>query len=137
MQTRLSDKERKRLGFINRQPSLSRHSAPVVLIEPTDDSEDETIHVSPSFLEPLNAHDREALLECEDKAFLQNSITYDQNNSFLATIRHEALYAAFVLTKEKFNKDNIIVKNLNSLKDLPESPKLWNDHLYDTVLQFK
>ena len=49
MQTRLSDKERKRLGFINRQPSLSRHSAPVVLIEPTDDSEDETIHVSPSF----------------------------------------------------------------------------------------
>jgi DNA-directed RNA polymerase beta' subunit len=145
MQTRLSDKERKRLGFINRQPSLSRHSAPVVLIEPTDDSEDETIHVSPSFLEPLNAdldgdtvalyiiHDREALLECEDKAFLQNSITYDQNNSFLATIRHEALYAAFVLTKEKFNKDNIIVKNLNSLKDLPESPKLWNDHLYDTV----
>jgi len=145
MQTRLSDKERKRLGFINRQPSLSRHSAPVVLIEPTDDSEDETIHVSPSFLEPLNAdldgdtvalyiiHDREALLECEDKAFLQNSITYDQNNSFLATFRHEALYAAFVLTKEKFNKDNIIVKNLNSLKDLPESIKLWNDHLYDTV----
>jgi hypothetical protein len=78
-------------------------------------------------------HDREALLECEDKAFLQNSITYDQNNSFLATIRHEALYGAFILTKEKFIKDNIIVKNLNSLKDLPESPKLWNDHLYDTV----
>jgi hypothetical protein len=145
MQTRLSDKERKRLGFINRQPSLSRHSAPIVLIEPTDDSEDETIHVSPSFLEPLNMdadgdtaalyiiHDKEALLECEDKAFLQNSIYYDQNNSFLATIRHEALYAAFVLTKEKFDDNNIIVKNLTSLKNLPESVKLWNDHLYDAV----
>jgi len=53
--TPLTDKERKRLIFINRQPSLSRHSAPVVIVEPTDDDDDETIHVSPTFLEPLNA----------------------------------------------------------------------------------
>jgi len=30
--TPLTDKERKRLIFINRQPSLSRHSAPVVIV---------------------------------------------------------------------------------------------------------
>lgn len=78
-------------------------------------------------------HDQEALKECEEKAFLQNSIYYDQNNSFLATIRHEALYAAFVLTKEKFNKDNIIIKNLSSLKLLPESIDLWQNHIYSAV----
>ncbi len=143
--TPLTDKERKRLTFINRQPSLSRHSAPVVLIEPTDDDDDETIHVSPTFLEPLNAdldgdtvalyviHDREALKECEEKAFLQNSIYYDQNDNFLATIRHEALYASFILTKEKFDRNNIIVKNLSSLKLLPESIDLWQNHIYSAV----
>jgi len=54
-QEKISENELKRLAFINRQPSLSRHSCPIVLIEPTDDSDDETIHVSPLFLEPLNA----------------------------------------------------------------------------------
>jgi len=54
-QNKLSDHEVKRLAFINRQPSLWKHSAPVVELEPTDDANDETIHVSPLFLEPLNA----------------------------------------------------------------------------------
>jgi hypothetical protein len=53
-QDKLFDRELKRLAFINRQPSLWKHSCPAVEIIPTDDPDDETIHVSPLFLEPLN-----------------------------------------------------------------------------------
>lgn len=144
-QTKLSDRELKKLSFINRQPSLWRHSAPVVEITPTDDDDDETIHVSPLFLEPLNMdcdgdtaalyvlHDTRALREAEDKAYLKNTITYDQNNNFLATIRHEALYAAFVLTKENFDRENVVVDALADLQELPESISLWNNSIYCAV----
>ena len=47
--------ERKRLMYINRQPSLWRHGAPVVMVTPQDSDDDETISLSPLFLEPLNA----------------------------------------------------------------------------------
>jgi len=142
-QNEMSENELKRLTFINRQPSLWKHSCPAVEIEFTDDPNDETIHVSPLFLEPLNMdcdgdtaalyiiHDTAALKEVNDKAFLRNTIKYDQNNNFLATIRHEALYAAFVLTKQKINP-NVAFDNLNTLKDLPESIKIWNENLYDS-----
>jgi len=40
--------------YINRQPTLWRHGIPFVDIIPLDDSNDETIHTSPLFLEPLN-----------------------------------------------------------------------------------
>ncbi len=141
---KLSNHEIKRLAFINRQPSLWKHSCPIVQLEPTDDEDDETIHVSPLFLEPLNMdcdgdtaaiyiiHDTAALKEAEQKAFLKNIITYDQNTNYLATIRHEALYSAFVLTKEEFNSNKIICK-IHNLKDLPENLTLWNESLYDTV----
>lgn len=124
---------------------MSRHSCPIVLIEPTDDPDDETIHVSPLFLEPLNMdadgdtsalymiHDLAALRECEEKAFLRNTIHYDQNDNYLATIRHEALYAAFVLTKEKFNKEDIVFYNLENLNQLPENIHIWNESLYSAV----
>jgi len=144
-QDKLSEYELKRLAFINRQPSLWRHSCPAVELIPTDDLDDETIHVSPLFLEPLNMdadgdtaaiyiiHDLAALKEMEEKAFLKNTITYDQNTNFLATIRHEALYAAFILTKQKFNEHDIIIYNLEHLKDLPENYTLWNENLYSAV----
>ena len=124
---------------------MSRHSCPIVLVEPTDDPDDETIHVSSLFLEPLNAdldgdtvalymiHDLAALKECEEKAFLRNTIHYDQNDNYLATIRHEALYAAFVLTREKFNKDDIVFYNLENLNQLPENVHIWNESLYSAV----
>jgi len=78
-------------------------------------------------------HDFAALQECEEKAFLRNTIQYDQNNNFLATIRHEALYAAFVLTKENFDKNNIILDNIDNLQKLPESLHLWNNNTYHAV----
>lgn len=124
---------------------FGKHGCPVVELEPTDDFDDETIHVSPLFLEPLNAdldgdtvalyilHDTNALREAEEKAFLMNTITYDQNDNFLATIRHEALYAAFILTKQKFNEENIIYSDLEDLQDLPDSYDLWNNNLHHAV----
>ncbi|MBT3298919.1 hypothetical protein HN385_08345 [archaeon] len=42
-------------AFINRQPTLTRHGIPFVDLIPLDDDEDETIRLSPLFLEPLNA----------------------------------------------------------------------------------
>lgn len=41
--------------FVNRQPTLSRHSCPMVDIIPIDDHENNTITLNPLFLEPLNA----------------------------------------------------------------------------------
>jgi hypothetical protein len=41
--------------FVNRQPTLSRHSCPMVDIVPINDHENNTITLNPLFLEPLNA----------------------------------------------------------------------------------
>ncbi|MCK9439421.1 MAG: hypothetical protein WC188_04690 [Candidatus Caldatribacteriota bacterium] len=77
-------------------------------------------------------HDQNALKEAEEKAFLKNTLKYDQNDNFLATIRHEALYAAFVLSKQEWNKDNIKFR-IRNLAELPESFKIWNEDLYSAV----
>jgi hypothetical protein len=47
--------ELKRLGFLNRQPTLWRHGCPSILIEPTDDDDDNTIRMGPLTLAPMNA----------------------------------------------------------------------------------
>lgn len=144
MQNKLSDHDIKKLAFINRQPSLWKHSCSAVELEPTDDDSDETIHLSPLMIEPFNAdfdgdtmaiyaiHDTAALREIEEKAFIMNSIRYDQNDNFLSNIRHEALYAAFVMTKLNFNR-NEIVCHVNNLYELPENFELWNKHLFHAV----
>lgn len=77
-------------------------------------------------------HDVDALKELEQKAYWLNNIVYDQNTDFLSTIRYEALYCAFILTKQEFNKDKIICE-LNDLADLPESINLFNNELYSAV----
>lgn len=137
----------KRLMFINRQPSLWRHSCPVVQVEPIEDDDNETIQVSPLMIEALNmdfdgdtaalyvVHDTQAIKEMEEKAYWQNTIHYDQNSDFLSIIRHEALYSAFVLTREEFDKDKVVAK-INNLKKLPETYDLWNNHIYSAV-EFK
>lgn len=134
----------KRIAFINRQPSLWRHSCVGVQIEPIEDSENESIQISPLILESMNAdfdgdtvalyivHDIDALKEVEQKAYWMNTINYDQNSNFLSTVRYEALYSAFVMTKTEFNKENIIAE-IDDLKDLPESIDLWNNQLYEAI----
>ncbi len=137
--------ERKRLMYINRQPTLWRHGSPAVLVTHQDDDEDETIGLSPLFLEPLNAdfdgdtsalyviHDEEALEEMDDRAYLKRYVNYDTNRDFLAVLRHEALYAAFILTetvKPETTKDLI---KINSLEELPEDFTLYNDKLKHPV----
>lgn len=137
--------ELKRLSFINRQPTLWKHGCPAVELLPTDDDDDCSIRLSPLILEPMNAdfdgdtmaiygiHDVGSLKEIEVKAFLQNVIYYDQQDSYLAKIRHEALFAAYVLTNININFDDIIceIKNLN---DLPENLDLWNNKLNGCVI---
>lgn len=139
------EKELRRLIFVNRQPSLWRHSCPVLKIKPIEDDDNETIQLNPLAIEPLNAdhdgdtialyavHDTDALREMEEKAFLLNNLYYDQNNSFLAVLRHEALYTVFILTRTEFDKDNIVT-DISELQYLPESLELWNDHLYSAVI---
>ncbi len=134
----------KRIAFINRQPSLWRHSCVGVLIEAIEDGDNDSIQISPLMLEALNAdfdgdtcaiyivHDIDALKELEQKAFWMNTIHYDQNSNFLSTVRYEALYAAFVLTRTEFDKTKIILE-IDDLNDLPETIELWNDQLYSAV----
>ena len=150
-------KYKKQCLYINRQPTLFRHGAPYVHVVPID--EGEIITTSPLFVEPLNQdfdgdsvalytiHDKDAILESFQKAFLGNTIKYDQSDDFLSTIRHEALYAAFILSKDfdkidsKDSKDPDMIKcpNLAAIKenqDLYNNPNL-NVYLEDHNKVFK
>ncbi len=74
--------------------------------------------------------DQEALKEMKEKAFLKNTYFYDSDNSMLATVRHEALYATYILTKNSKLSDNTeIIFQIENLQDLPEDLNYWNDHL--------
>lgn len=72
----------------------------------------------------------------EEKAFIKNTFRYDSNDEMISTIRHESLYACYILT-ENINpdfdnwKDNII--KINNLEDLPEDFDLWNNNLRQPV----
>ena len=122
-----------------------RHGAPVVMISPQDDDQDETISLSPLFLEPLNAdfdgdtvalytiHDEEALDEMEEKAYLKSYVNYDTNRDFLAVLRHEALYAAYVLT-EFISPIEGNPYEIPNLGQLPESVEWYNDGLNYPIL---
>ena len=137
--------EKKRLMYLNRQPTLWRHGAPAVLITPQDDDDDETIGLNPLFLEPLNAdfdgdtvalygiHDEEALNEMEQKAYIKNYVNYDTNRSFLSVIRHEALYAAFVLTEVLIPDKQIKPIEIDNLLELEEDIDWYNNKLRHPV----
>ena len=137
--------ERRRLMYINRQPTLWRHGSPAVMITANDDDDDETISLNPLFLEPLNAdfdgdtvalytiHDEEALTEMEEKAYLKSYVNYDANRDFLAVLRHEALYAAYVLT-EVIDPIDDRPYEVQRLEELPESVEWYNDGLDYPIL---
>ena len=75
------------------------------------------------------AHDEKALEELEEKAFILNTIHYDQNNSYISVIRHEALFAAYILTeKTEYDKLGSILC-IHGLSDLSEDIKMFNDQL--------
>ena len=74
--------------FLNRPPTLWRHSMPLVEVIPTND---ESIHMNPLILEPFNAdfdgdalmvyvpHDNESIEDSLEKAFYANDIFYDRD----------------------------------------------------------
>jgi len=130
-----------KLCYLNRQPSLWRHSVPCVEIIPGND-DDLSIGLSPLILEPMNAdhdgdelaiyiiNDQQALKEMEKKAFLKNSFFYDSDGSMLTTVRHEALYACYILTETtEPNFEDFKTIEINQLIDLPEDFDYWNNFL--------
>jgi DNA-directed RNA polymerase subunit beta-beta' len=133
--------------FINRQPTLWRHGIPFVDIVPLEDKDDETIRLNPLFLEPLNAdfdgdtlalyviHDQKALEEANNNAFLGKDVYYDHSESFLSLIRHEALYAVYILTKDFNNIDELFSIDLENLSDLEEDIEKYNQPF--TCVNFK
>lgn len=138
----------RKLIWWNRQPSLWSHSCPVVSIDPSDD-ESNVYKISPLSIEALNMdfdgdtsaayvnHDEEALKEMFKNAYLQNVVHYDSNDSFLSVIRHDALYAAFIITQYSENFDNSkTIYEINSLNELPESIDLFNTGL-DKQVKYK
>lgn len=145
----MKNKKLKRLAYFNRQPTLWRHSIPAVRIVPSDDEDDLTIGVNPLLLEPMNMdfdgdtaaiyiiHDEQALEEINEKAFIKSYVHYDQSKSFLSKIRHEALYAAYILTSTQENMEmrepDFFVDNL---QDLEESIEIYNTRL-DKLVQTK
>jgi hypothetical protein len=111
---------------------------PLVDIVPLDDEDDETIRLNPLFLEPLNAdhdgdtlalyviHDQKALEEAAEKAYLGCDVHYDHSDSFLSLVRHEALYSAYILTKDYNNIDESSILEIDDLSVLPESIQYYN-----------
>lgn len=79
-------------------------------------------------------HSEDALEEMEEKAFLKNRVHYEQNKEFLSSIRHEALFAAYILTLnlDKINKDDIFL-NIEDIQHLPEDIDYFNNDLYKTI----
>lgn len=71
-------------------------------------------------------HDQKALEQADKFAYLQNDVYYDHSDTFLSIIRHEALYGAYILTKDynKINTSEIIKVDL--LQDLAENNELYN-----------
>lgn len=138
-------KELAKLAFINRQPTLFRHGIATVKIIPSDDDDDETIGLSPLTLEPFNSdfdgdtnalylvHDKDALAEMEEKSYIKNTIMYDSDDSMLAVIRHEALYAAYILTENLIPiKEEPI--EISTLQNLFESIDWYNEKLNYPIL---
>jgi len=60
-----------------------------------------------------------------ERAFLKNIVHYDAKNDFLSTIRHEALYAAYILTHD--SSYNGIRFSIKDLQDLKEELSLFNN----------
>lgn len=131
----------RQISWWNRQPSLWSHSCPCMKLIPRDD-EEYVLGINPLAIEPLNAdfdgditanyinHARSALEEMYQKAYLQNVVKNDSNDTFLSTIRHDALYCAFIITQDpdKVDPDNPIC-SIKSLNKLPLSSKhLKNIH---------
>ena len=124
--------------FINRQPSLTRHSVPFVDVVPIEDDDNGTITLNPLFLEPLNCdfdgdtlalytlHSQDALEQADKFASLDKVVHYDHSDSFLSLVRHEALYSAYLLTKDCNNIETSEVIKINKLDDLVENIQLYN-----------
>lgn len=133
------DKNLRKLMFANRQPTLWRHGLPTVKVLPDEDDDSGVIRLSPLFLEPLNAdhdgdtialyciHDNEALKEMYENAYLKNNFFYDHSQTFLSVIRHEALYAAYLLSNDFNNIDFSKTIKINNILDLAESIELYNN----------
>ena len=136
------DKQLSRLMFLNRQPTLWRHGISAVEAIP-EDGDNDTIGLSPLILEQYNAdfdgdsvalyviHDIEALKEMKEKASVRNIIMSDSDQSMLSVIRHESLYAAYILTeKTEFTPEMLKEPGIfDSLDDVPITFDLLNDHL--------
>lgn len=132
----------RKLAWWNRQPTLWSHSCPAMELIPRDDEED-VIGVPPLSIEPLNMdfdgdtsaiyvnHDEEALRQMFEKASIQNTVFYDAKDDFLSTIRHEALYAAYVLSRFPKPETNFLA--VGNLKELPEEVKLFNNNLHSGI----
>lgn len=138
------------LCWVNRQPSLHSHSAPVCNIEPAED-ELRALRLNPLIIEQMNAdfdgdniaiylnHDISSLQEMYERAFYRNIISYDANESVIALIRHEALYSAYILSSY-LHDDNYNVENedvlftIDNLQDLEENIDYFNNNLHSAVV---
>jgi len=132
------DRKLRRKLFINRQPSLWRHSVPFVEVVPIEDSDNGTITLNPLMLEPLNAdhdgdttalytlHSQDALEQADKFAFLQNDVYYDHSDTFLSIIRHEALYSGYILTKDYDKIDTTNILKIDKLSNIVENIDLYN-----------
>jgi hypothetical protein len=77
-------------------------------------------------------HDKKALDQLYKNAFLGNCFTYDSDGKMLSVIRHESLYAAYILTEyiiPNFNKYNNDSYNINSLDEAEENIEWFNNNL--------
>ena len=78
-------------------------------------------------------HDIDALQQMYERAYIGNTVFYDAKDDFLSTIRHEALYAAYILTCSFDTFEGKLFKNIKDLQNLPEALELFNNSLNAAV----
>ena len=66
-----------------------------------------------------------------ERAAIRNTVYYDAKDEFLSTIRHEALYSAYVLSH--FPKPSKSFLEVEDLQSLPEKLEWFNTRLSDGV----
>jgi hypothetical protein len=132
---------KQKLVIINRVPSLWRFNIPICEI--TGINSNDTITISPMIVTQQNAdfdgdtesciriHSKEGQQEALDIAFQRDSITYDHNKQYLATIKNEAVYAFNLLALTEPKTEPLL--SIDHLSDLPFDYDLILD-LNSTVL---
>lgn len=120
-------KQKERLIYINRQPTLWRYG--LLSVEIAGLNDEDVISVSPMIIKSLGmdfdgdtaavykVHDKKSIDESYENSFIMNLIEYDHNDDFITDISNENKYVYELLKMSKIdNNSDILMTSENLFK---------------------